>query len=68
VQKAALSLARQSRNQTREIKYHHEGHEEHEVPVARGYQNGDLLAPRRQERQVWKFNVSFGEWEKIPRL
>jgi hypothetical protein len=24
--------------------------------VARDYQNGDLLAPRRQERQVRKFN------------
>jgi hypothetical protein len=25
-------------------------------PVARGYQSEDLLAPRRQERQVRKFN------------
>jgi hypothetical protein len=25
-------------------------------PVAHGYPNGDLLAPRRQESQVRKFN------------
>jgi hypothetical protein len=39
-------------------------------PVVRGYQNGDLLAPRRQERQVRKFNffAAFAPLREIIRV
>jgi hypothetical protein len=38
--------------------------------VVRGYQNGDLLAPRRQKRQVRKFNffAAFAPLREIVRV